>query len=189
MSSLFDSDDIQLMQNAEFIERKNALLKEFIELLAAHGENLQQTYGEAFAQSPLPKVNRGENYKGFPYLVMDFPRVFSKQHVFAFRTLFWWGHFVSCTLHLKGDFLNDYSERIPQLINLSKQSDLQIRCSIQGNEWNHNALSDEYFDPQKLSTEQQMDFFKLTTILPLHEINCLHDFLDESHKRILYPLI
>jgi hypothetical protein len=189
MSSLFDREDIQLMQNSDLIERKNRLLKQFIDLLADQGEVLQEEYQTAFSISPPPKVNRGENYQGFPYLVMDYPRIFSQEHIFAFRTLFWWGNFISCTLHLKGDFLNDFADRIPRLIELVKDSELQFRCSIKGNEWNHDALSDEYFVPNKQITDEKMEFFKLTLIMPLQEINYLRAFLDRSHKLLLRPLI
>lgn len=189
MSSLFEPGDIELMQNAELIERKNRLLKHFIELLSAHGNNLHDHYQQYFSLSPPPKVNRGEHYKGFPYLVMDYPRIFSKEHVFAFRTLFWWGHFVSCTLHLKGDFLKDFADRIPLLIDQANSSTLQFRCSIQGNEWNHDALGDDYLDPDHFSINEPKEFFKLTTILPLTEINSLENFLYTSHKLILRPLV
>lgn len=188
MSNLFGREDIQLMRNADLIERKNRLLLQFIELLAEHGDSLQEEYHQEFSLSPPPKVNRGENYKGFPYLVMDYPRIFSKAHVFAFRTLFWWGHFVSCTLHLKGDFLKDFSDRIPSLIDMAKKSNLQFRISIQGNEWNHDALSEEYHEPTAVSTEG-IEFFKLTAILPLRKINNLPSFLETSHKLILSPIV
>lgn len=46
------------------------------------------------------KITRGENYKGFPYRVLDFPRKFSKEDLFTFRTMFWYGHGFS--FHLQG---------------------------------------------------------------------------------------
>ena len=47
-----------------------------------------------------PKISKGENYKGLPWLVLDYPRLFEKESFFAIRTLFWWGNFFSTTLHL-----------------------------------------------------------------------------------------
>ncbi|MFM9050702.1 MAG: hypothetical protein ACKOKF_00090, partial [Bacteroidota bacterium] len=35
------------------------------------------------------KIFRGENYEGFPYTLLDFPRYFSKDAVFAVRTMCW----------------------------------------------------------------------------------------------------
>jgi hypothetical protein len=54
-----------------------------------------------------PKISKGENYKGFPYVIMDYPALFSKDNVFALRTMFWWGNFFSITLHLSGNIRNN----------------------------------------------------------------------------------
>ena len=189
MTEVFKKSDIQLLSDVALIERKNNLIKQFIEILAKQAEQLQTEYGDAFALSPPAKVNRGENYKGFPYLVMDYPRLFSKEHVFAYRTLFWWGHFVSCTLHLKGSFLADFSDRLPKIIDDVNASDLNFRASTSGNEWNHHALSDEYAELDGFELEENFKFFKLTSILPLEEINKLQEFLDSSQKLLLKPLV
>ncbi|MAY84427.1 MAG: hypothetical protein CMP59_09875 [Flavobacteriales bacterium] len=189
MELIFDKSDIHLMIDSSLIERKNNLIKQFIEILAKQADLLQSEYGDAFALSPSAKVNRGENYKGFPYLVMDYPRLFSKKHVFAYRTLFWWGHFVSCTLHLKGSFLADFSNRLPKIIKDINASDLNFRVSTSGNEWNHHALSDEYAEVDKFNLDEKVKFFKLTSILPLEEINKLQGFLKSSHQLLLKPLV
>lgn len=55
-----------------------------------------------------PKVSRGENYRGLPWVMLDFPRVFGRADVFAIRTMFWWGHGFNITLHLKGTFQTLY---------------------------------------------------------------------------------
>jgi len=187
MRQSFNSNDIQLICDKDLIQRKNRLLKEFIEILADRADFLQNEYSGSFALSPPAKVNRGEHYKGFPYLVMDYPRIFSKSHMFAFRTLFWWGHFISCTIHLKGSFLADFSSRLPELIKAGLHSELELRASISGNEWNHDALGEEYHELSDFSIDEEGDFFKLTSILDLQEINNLHSFLDSSHKLLLKP--
>lgn len=48
------------------------------------------------------KISRGENYKGLPWLVLDYPRLFGNPDIFAIRSFFWWGNFYSSTLHLAG---------------------------------------------------------------------------------------
>lgn len=50
-----------------------------------------------------PKISKGEQYKSLPWVILDYPRYFSKTDVFAFRSMFWWGHYFSCTLHLAGE--------------------------------------------------------------------------------------
>jgi len=48
------------------------------------------------------KIFRGENYLGYPYINLDFPRLFNNDNVFAFRTMLWWGKHISFSLHLQG---------------------------------------------------------------------------------------
>src|SRR3989337_939677 len=38
-----------------------------------------------------PKIYKGENYGLLPYVMLDWPRYYNKQEVFAIRSLFWWG--------------------------------------------------------------------------------------------------
>ena len=49
------------------------------------------------------KISRGENYRGLPYLILDYPAYFSQKDIFAFRTMFWWGHFFQCRTTSTGD--------------------------------------------------------------------------------------
>ena len=58
------------------------------------------------------KIFKGEDYKSLPYVVLDYPKLFSKQNVFAFRTMLWWGNFFSATLHLEGELLEKYKMTI-----------------------------------------------------------------------------
>lgn len=53
-----------------------------------------------------PKISKGENYLGRPWMILDFPRVFTKEDMFAYRTLCWWGQGFSMTLLLKGAYLD-----------------------------------------------------------------------------------
>ena len=54
--------------------------------------------------SQTGKISRGENYRGYPYLVLDYPRLFEKQNTFAYRSMFWWGNYFSYTLHIGGKY-------------------------------------------------------------------------------------
>jgi hypothetical protein len=56
------------------------------------------------------KISRGENYLGYPYLVLDYPRNFAKENIFAFRSMFWWGNHFSYTLHVGGKYYESTKE-------------------------------------------------------------------------------
>ena len=59
-----------------------------------------------------PKISKGENYNGLPYVMFDYPRFFTKENVFAVRTFFWWANYFSVTLHLKGEYKEMFAETI-----------------------------------------------------------------------------
>lgn len=53
--------------------------------------------------SKLPgKVTKGNNLKGFPFQVSDYPSTFNKEDIFSFRSIVWYGHFFSFSLILSG---------------------------------------------------------------------------------------
>jgi hypothetical protein len=66
------------------------------------------------------KTFRGENYRQLPYVLLDFPRVFTTTTVFSFRSMFWWGNEFSFTLHLQGQALDNFRENIRREIQSLK---------------------------------------------------------------------
>src|SRR5438270_12291819 len=97
----------KLITNAEILLTKNRVLEKMW-LLLEGVQNAMQRRASTFSnphifQTP-PKVSRGENYLGLPYLVLDYPRIFQQSDVFAIRSFFWWGNFFSSTLQLSGHF-------------------------------------------------------------------------------------
>jgi tRNA splicing endonuclease len=94
--------EMALLCDAEIILTKNRIMEKAKELFASVQAGMQQTTVAApFSHIP-PKISRGENYAGLPYLMLDYPRLFGQEDVFAIRSFFWWGNFFSSTLHLAG---------------------------------------------------------------------------------------
>jgi hypothetical protein len=117
------AEEASLIMNAELILTKNRILEKVKSLLQLIQED-QQNYVSGNAALPAivrtisPKISKGENYNGLPYLVLDHPRLFIKEDMYAIRTMFWWGNFFSTTLLLSGEykirlqekFINNYEE-------------------------------------------------------------------------------
>jgi hypothetical protein len=89
-----------------------------------------------------PKISRGENYLGFPWMILDYPRLFSKSSVFAIRTLCWFGNSMSITLHLSGLSLETYKEKV--LTNLYKLEANGYWISKGAEEWDHSISNENY---------------------------------------------
>lgn len=62
------------------------------------------------------KVNKGNNHKGFPFQVFDFPASLGQENVYSFRAVIWYANFFSFNLILKGKPKMDY---LPRLSNLT----------------------------------------------------------------------
>jgi hypothetical protein len=58
------------------------------------------------------QIARGENLDGTPYQYLDFPKHFSHDVHFTFRSLVWWGRSVSFCWILKGPDLPAYRARL-----------------------------------------------------------------------------
>ncbi len=113
--SLLSPSELDLIHNQEIILAKRKATGKIRQVL----EGVEQALVPVMNKFTLPeevaarsgKISSGENYLGLPYLVLDYPRLFSRSSVFAFRTMFWWGNFFSGTLHIGGksfDLLKPY---------------------------------------------------------------------------------
>src|ERR1700743_243634 len=110
------AEKLRLVGDPGWILTKNSIVRKVVEMF---GE-LSGEWREVYLHDGDPKISRGEQYKGLPWGMLDYPRVFGKEDVLAVRTMFWWGHCFSLTLHLKGKYLRMYAPVI-----LSRREDLE----------------------------------------------------------------
>ena len=140
--------EAELVGNAEWILTKNKILQKVKLIL----EELQVLQRQLLLSAPQllpaeviaisPKVAKGENYKGLPYLVLDHPRYFGKEDQFAIRTMFWWGNFFSITLHLSGKYKSRYQGKLHDLFDSLKQHDYFI--GVSDDQWEHHFEASNY---------------------------------------------
>lgn len=178
--SLFNNDELSFISDKSFFERKaevsskvinqlNELQKELKNLV--NGNNLK--IPESVLTS-TPKISRGENYKGFPWMVLDYPRVFNPDEIFAFRTLFWWGHSWVLTFQLSGNFINRYRSGL--FSRLHEITDADYKIGIGTNPWIHNPDDPMYLYLTELVKRknagellQSQSFFKLVRKIDFKE--------------------
>ena len=88
-------NEMELVTNADWILTKNGIMRKawhLLEGLQEYQKNLVSTYQKELPSEALripAKISKGENYRGLPYLVLDYPRFFEKENAFAIRTMFW----------------------------------------------------------------------------------------------------
>lgn len=179
----------QVLNDLEFFRLKRSVTDKLDAALSA----LQDRWKPLVGSWKMPttgidlergKIFRGENYRGYPYVIMDFPRHFSRESVFAVRTMCWWGHEFSMTLHLQGKALQPYVSEVPDRV-------LRLRNS--GCHWCVNETPWEYeFVPGNYrlldecpaeSIEEQVKargFLKIARSLPVGAHGQLEDFATET---------
>ena len=144
----------ELMQNADVILTKNRVLEkmklmleevQLRQLAFTHQNNLS-------AKAPYiisPKISRGENYLGLPWLILDYPRMSGGDDLFFIRTMFWWGRFFSTTLHLAGSYKKELEERIGQSYEPLKD----FSIGINDDPWAHHFEKDNYWHIGSMEAE------------------------------------
>jgi hypothetical protein len=171
--------EMELVKNADWILTKNSILQKTNQLLGELLRRQQVILKQYSAHLPgevidsSPKISKGDNYKGLPYLVLDYPRQFSQSGVFAIRTMFWWGNFFSVTLHLAGHYKEMYADKIVAALPLLKEN--RYYCCINTDEWEHHFESTNYLPIVELGADDfahevySKGFLKLTKKIPLNE--------------------
>ncbi|MEJ8842439.1 hypothetical protein WG954_08590 [Lacibacter sp. H375] len=178
----------QLVTDANWILTKNRIIEKVYLLFGNLSERykleplLQQLPSETLITSP--KIAKGENYEGLPYVMLDYPRCFGKEDTFAIRTFFWWGNFFSITLQLKGKYLEKYAEVIQQNINKNFIENLWMNTCDE--EWIHHFRNDNMIR----TTEQQQSIsdkkiLKLAVQCKLEEWDKAEAKLSASFQQLL----
>jgi hypothetical protein len=118
--------------------------------------------------------------------MLDYPRIFSKEDVFAIRTFFWWGNYFSLTLHLKGTYQDNYREKLLKHHDLLTQNNYWV--AISDDEWRQDFEKENYVSLNKGMhelTEKQKPFLKLAVRWPLEDGNRIEQLLEKQFLILL----
>lgn len=135
-------EESRLVSDPGLILAKNAIIAKVYDLFGELAEMQQSLALPEEARLAIPKISRGENYHGLPYVMLDYPRLFTAGHVLAIRTHFWWGHFFSVTLHLKGSYRERYAGRCLDALASLGADGYMLACT--NDEWEHRVSEPWY---------------------------------------------
>ena len=116
--------ELELVINADWILTKNLIIQKVYDLFGQVAAAYQSDAAKftSFNETPVfgiaPKISRGEQYQQLPYVMLDFPRFFTEEDIFAIRSFFWWGNHCSIHLVIKGAYLAKYGPSIDRYFNL-----------------------------------------------------------------------
>ncbi len=176
----FSEYEFEILSDQKFLLTKSSVLAKVNDLLTVTRKEINKSLKDMVLPNKSlfksGKISRGENYLGLPYLVLDFPAYFTNQDTFAFRTMFWWGHYFSVTLHLSGVSLERYRDKL--LENFPQFLNQDIYICVANTPWHYHFEPDNY----QLLREEHMQlianapFVKLTRKLELENWKALPGF-------------
>src|SRR6516164_3518695 len=156
-------EELALVKNADWILTKNKIILKVVELFGKVAKELEYSLYSADLPAEIklttPKISKGENYKGLPYVVLDYPRLFRKSEIFAVRILFWWAHYFSVTLQVKGHYREFFEERIRRNAGIFAEHGFYL--SVSEDEWVHE-LEKEHYIPIRESSPERIEEAILT---------------------------
>lgn len=189
----FSKLETELIKNKEWILTKHSIINKVYHLFGEMHEiykqisELEKISLPAFYKNTGGKISKGENYQGLPYVILDYPALFSKENIFAIRTMFWWGNFFSISLHISGKYFQ-IQEDISNLQTYLHEKNFFV-C-VNENEWQHhfepsNYISIAALDEQKLSEILKGNFFKIAKKLELNTWEETPEFLKNTFIELI----
>lgn len=179
-------NELALVQDAQIILTKNSVLQKTAALMQEVQARLQAHTAASphpIYQTP-PKISRGENYCGLPWVVLDFPRISDGEGICFVRSFFWWGKFFSSTLQLSGRYQTNALPRLQQAQTALANRNYFI--GVSADPWQHHFEADNY---QPIATLTQQAFAralaaqphtKIAARWPLNDWDAAANVLEES---------
>ncbi|MEN9299459.1 MAG: hypothetical protein RLZZ429_1772 [Bacteroidota bacterium] len=186
------SEERQLLLDEGFILTKRSILAKTEKLFGDLSEVfrqqvLAQKMNNADFMQLTPKLARGENYNGLPWVMMDYPRLFTKTDICAIRCFFWWGHYCSITLHLSGHYQERYQTRLFDFLKDDKESEWMF--SVAKDPWQHMISHENYHPGDQvdhfLEAWRSSPYLKIAKKIPLTQWDQLDDFFTDNYAVLL----
>ena len=180
---------MELVLNADWILTKNRVMDKVKDMMGFlqgfQQEILEENWNGVFPEAVLrsgAKLTRGENYLGLPWVVLDHPRLFTKEEVMAIRTLFWWGRSFSVTLQLSGQYKDRFAGALLSHYTTVRQQaeqpapvpgDPGYYICVGDSPWDHHFGPENYRPAETCSRDEweklilDKPFIKLSRKIPL----------------------
>ena len=188
--------ELELVNDSSWILTKNAVIGKVYTLFG----DLSEVYRSELEKHPFitaqeidlrsPKISKGEQYEGLPWVMLDHPRHFTTTDTFAIRSFFWWGKFCSITLQLSGIFCEKYGDAVQQYFDVHPASRKDWHIGIGNDAWQHHFEENNYQPLEKWTGQSfsELPFIKLAKKISLQDWKQLPVFFEENYREILQVL-
>jgi len=175
----FTTDELALLADQGFFRKKATISVKIKQVLEDLHHRLE---AEIASQSLLaPEVFdpqarqfvKGEHLEDFPYQYVDFPRLYTRENKFAFRSLVWWGHHVVFSLMVEGPLVKQYRRNL--FNRYSEVADHNLCLCLSSSLWEWKAgpgLTLPITHSRRSEIAATLDhrtFFKIARFLPIDD--------------------
>ncbi|MBC7866779.1 MAG: hypothetical protein H7X88_04515 [Gloeobacteraceae cyanobacterium ES-bin-316] len=194
---MLSEQELKIVTDTNWVLTKQEIIKKvyalFNEQVAVIGKILTEKKSgyPVKLTTTLPKISKGENYRSLPYVILDYPGIFGRENIFALRTMFWWGNFFSITLHLSGDYKDQYG---PIFYDVLVSSAKDFYICVNDKAWEHHFEPSNYMEVSKINKEElralfsQKDFIKIALKINLTHWNNIENLLQADYIKMLHLL-
>jgi hypothetical protein len=179
--------ETELLANTEWLLIKDRIIQKMIGLYGEMHELFKKRIIEnrdslpSFISEKGGKISKGNNFKGLPFVVLDFPASFEKKNIFGVRCFFWWGNYFIISLHLSGKYMPDDNEQ-KKWLTYFKEKNFSI--NISGDEWCQQW--DKCYERIDLNkTQAPNNFLKVAAKIRVSQLNEVPEFLENKFEEIL----
>lgn len=175
----FTAVELALLADREFFRKKAKISVKIKQIL----EDLHQRLEAEIALQPLlapegfdsqsRQFVKGEHLEDCPYQYVDFPRWYTRETKFAFRSLIWWGHHIVFALIVEGPLVKQYRRNLFNRYSEVADRDLCLCLSPSLWEWKAGpGLTIPITHDRRSEIAATLDhrtFFKIARFLPLDD--------------------
>ena len=188
--------ELELVNDPGWILTKNAIIEKVYGLFGG----LSEVYRDALEKNILmakqgagfrsPKIAKGEQYEGLPWVMLDHPRCFDGENIFAIRSFFWWGNFCSINLLLSGSYRETYAASVEDYFSAGIQQRRNWFICVKDDPWQHHFREDNYRPVNEWGDKSftGLPFIKLAKKTSLQDWNNLEGFFEKNYAEILEML-
>ena len=143
-SANWSSTEIKLLNTVDIFLQKPAIMKKAEANLSALKIEIIKKLSHGSPPCPSAadiskgQIARGENHNGFPFISLDMPQMFSKNKMFTYRTLFWWGHYLAFSLIVREENQDSLIEKLVHLKEYPEWKDIHLAIAPTPWEWTKN---------------------------------------------------
>lgn len=141
----FTRDELAFMQDGVLFDRKEEITKRIQALLFGLQAGLKPRLRPGDFLAPegtdfdCGQVVRGERFHRRPYAYLDYPKYFSRQGMFTYRSFFWWGWDFVFAFLLAGPHMDFYRENLIRHLDRLRKRDFYLSLAPDPWEWRKSS--------------------------------------------------